>query len=65
MKKVYEVPTVEKIAFNYREQVVAASGVTDMPGTPSIGQLTNETWGQNGCKLYALEAYGIGICSYA
>ena len=26
MKKVYETPTVEKIAFNYRDQVVAASG---------------------------------------
>ena len=26
MKKVYEPPTVEKIAFRYRDQVVAASG---------------------------------------
>ena len=28
MKKVYEAPTVEKIAFMYRDQVVAASGDT-------------------------------------
>ena len=27
MKKVYEAPTAEKIAFRYRDQVVAASGV--------------------------------------
>jgi len=26
MKKVYEAPTVEKIAFQYRDQVVVASG---------------------------------------
>lgn len=26
MKKVYETPAVEKIAFQYRDQVVAASG---------------------------------------
>lgn len=26
MKKVYETPEVEKIAFQYRDQVVAASG---------------------------------------
>ncbi len=29
MKKVYEAPTVEKIAFMYRDQVVAASGVCE------------------------------------
>ena len=27
MKKPYETPSVEKIAFNYRDQVVAASGI--------------------------------------
>lgn len=27
MKKNYETPSVEKIKFNYRDQVVAASGV--------------------------------------
>ena len=26
MKKIYETPTIEKIAFRYRDQVVAASG---------------------------------------
>ena len=28
MKKTYEAPSVEKIAFKYRDQVVAASGVS-------------------------------------
>lgn len=27
MKKTYEAPSVEKIAFQYRDQVVAASGI--------------------------------------
>ena len=29
MKKLYEAPTVEKIRFNYRDQVVAASGANE------------------------------------
>ena len=29
MKKVYEAPTVEKIEFMYRDQVVVASGCID------------------------------------
>lgn len=57
MKKVYETPTAEKISFNYRDQVVVASVVT-----PEVGTVTNENLGQNGCKLYLLEAYGARIC---
>ena len=68
MKKVYEKPTVEKISFRYRDQVVAASGgggtSTESPNNPSIGQLTSESWGQNGCKMYAFEAAGWGVCNY-
>lgn len=38
MKKDYETPSVEKIEFNYRDQVVAASGVdTNMLGTIHTG----------------------------
>ena len=69
MKKVYEPPTVEKIAFRYRDQVVAASGggsnSPESPSSPTFGQITSESWGQNGCKMYAFEAAGWGICSYA
>lgn len=32
MKKVYEKPEADKIAFNYRDQVVAASGNSDSGG---------------------------------
>ena len=42
MKKVYETPTVDKIAFNYRDQVVAASGAlagdNGVIDTPSTGE---------------------------
>ena len=31
MKKPYETPTVELIAFRYRDQVVAASGTNEDP----------------------------------
>ena len=30
MKKTYETPSVEKIAFQYRDQVVVASGVCNV-----------------------------------
>ena len=66
MKKEYITPTAEKIRFNYRDQVVAASGEGG-GGTsnPSFGSITRENWGSNGCKLYALEATGWNLCSYA
>ena len=43
MKKPYETPVVEKITFSYRDQVVAASGLSgDVCGTenrtPEVGQ---------------------------
>ena len=43
MKKVYEAPTVEKISFRYRDQVVAASGTLnsgapDQGDAPSTGE---------------------------
>ena len=33
MKKTYETPSVEKISFNYRDQVVAASGGSRSSGS--------------------------------
>ena len=73
MKKRYEAPTVEKIAFRYRDQIVVASGETETGSggsgtgikTPSFGQITSENWGQNGCKLHALEAVGMSFCDIA
>lgn len=61
MKKLYEPPTVEKISFRYRDQVVAASGVQgtgapDQGDTPSTGeQLIGrilEGLGVSTCKGY-------------
>ena len=40
MKKSYETPTAEKITFNYRDQVVAASGGSpDEQGTGEAGNI--------------------------
>ena len=40
MKNKYESPIAEKIKFNYRDQVVAASGVADS-GERNNGNVTN------------------------
>ncbi|MBR3763133.1 MAG: hypothetical protein IKK57_01105 [Clostridia bacterium] len=44
MKKTYETPSVEKIAFQYRDQVVVASG-----GHQCIIDWTNNA-GETGCS---------------
>lgn len=55
MKKIYMTPEAEKIQFNYRDQVVAAS-------TPGVGEFYgNESW-DSGCKIYLAEAAGIALC---
>ena len=47
MKKVYEAPSVEKIAFQYRDQVVAASGnhtcITEWSNQPGESGCAGET----------------------
>lgn len=53
MKKQYETPTVEKIQFDYREQVVAASGGPSGPG---------RTIFSDGCNIQSLIALGYDIC---
>ena len=61
MKRPYETPTVDKIAFRYRDQVVAASGVPvtgalDQGNTPSTGEQIIgrilEGLGASSCKNY-------------
>ena len=73
MKRVYETPMVEKLAFCYRDQVVAASGASGsassdntITSTPSVGEYYgNEGWSIGGsCKLYGAEALDIGLCDY-
>lgn len=67
MKKLYTTPSVEKIAFRYRDQVVAASGTDPLTEdtNPAFGSLTQEVWGVGGCKVHALEAASWNICNYA
>lgn len=55
MKKFYETPSAEKISFNYREQVVAASGT---PGGES-----ERTVFSDGCNIQSLIVLGYDVCS--
>lgn len=59
MKKVYETPTVEKISFRYRDQVVAASGV---PGTDALDQGDAPSTGEQIIGRIA-EDFGISGCA--
>lgn len=56
MKKHYEVPTVEKISFNYRDQVVAASGGNGGDG-PRL------TIFSDGCDVQNMIVGGVPVCS--
>ena len=47
MKKSYETPSVEKIKFNYRDQVVAASGAGAVTGSGDVSGYNDELW--DGC----------------
>ena len=68
MKKTYDAPSVEKIAFRYRDQVVAASGsdpIAQGGNTPSVGeQILSRVLqgiGIDGCENYectSLANYG-------
>ena len=58
MKKIYEAPTVEKIRFNYRDQVVAASG--DVTSTGDVAGNTPSTGEQVIGRI--LEGLGVDIC---
>ena len=66
MKKLYEAPTIEKIAFCYRDQVVAASGGGEVtPTNPTVGQYYgNQDRNTSGRKYYLVEALGWDLCSY-
>lgn len=57
MKKRYETPSADKIRFDYREQVVAASGgsSSDSPYERTIFS--------DGCNIQSLIAMGYDICS--
>ena len=61
MKKSYETPSVEKIKFNYRDQVVAASGGVVEPeagGSVSSDKTTGEQ-----IIGWAAQTLGYGECA--
>ena len=68
MKKFYTKPTAEKLAFQYRDQVVAASSDSSGTGgseTPEVGTMVgNQQIGSDGCSWYMFEAAGSRICDY-
>lgn len=56
MKKTYETPSVDKIAFNYRDQVVATSGNA---GSVPPGR----TIFSDACNVQDMLVLGHAICS--
>ena len=60
MKKSYETPTVEKIRFNYRDQVVAASGAPVANSDTGVGNSTSDR--ANQVVDYLLNGAGISSC---
>lgn len=57
MKKHYETPSAEKIRFDYREQVVAASGTSVPEPTPP------RTIFSDGCNVQNMIILGYDVCS--
>lgn len=55
MKKTYETPCADKIAFNYRDQVVAAS-------SSSGSEFDRAIW-SDGCNIQNLIVLGYDVCS--
>ena len=60
MKKTYTSPTVEKIRFNYRDQVVAASGAPVATSDTGVGNNTGDR--ANQVVDYLLNGAGISSC---
>lgn len=60
MKKSYETPSVEKIKFNYRDQVVAASGAPVANSDTGVGSSTGDR--ANQVVDYLLNGAGVSSC---
>ena len=66
MKKVYEAPSVEKIAFRYRDQIVAASGdPVESAGGGNIFQSNqyNDCYDLGDVGKYMLQSW-LGDCEW-
>lgn len=62
MKKPYSKPTAEKLAFRYRDQIVAASTDRGSGESPSVGTWYGSSRGGDGCRFYLVEALGWSVC---
>ena len=62
MKRVYETPEADKIAFNYRDQVVAASGTGDISGGSSGENTGNNNGGTSDFVQNTLGVGGNVLC---
>ena len=60
MTKTYETPTADKIAFNYRDQVVAASGDNVTGGNGTGGNNRGDT--TNSVVDYIMNGLGVSSC---
>ena len=47
MKKTYETPSVEVVKFQYRDQVVVASGCIGRYENTGVGECKNQVWVEN------------------
>lgn len=65
MKKIYETPSAEKIRFNYRDQVVAASGVNGGSGSANKnpGDYSWQEWA-DAIGKWNFELTSVTVCKY-
>ena len=64
MKKAYETPTVEKIEFNYRDQIVVASaGAAALSDNRRPDEYSWEEWA-DAIQQWNFEMTGVSICRY-
>ena len=65
VKKTYESPIADKIAFNYRDQVVAASGDILLGGGGGNTGRGNNSWNSSPgseCYKYSHQKNGAHVC---
>lgn len=65
MKKIYETPSVDKIEFRYRDQIVAASGDILLGGGGGNTGGGNNSWNSSPgseCYKYSHQKNGAHVC---
>lgn len=62
MKKAYSKPEADKISFNYRDQVVAASGGNGDSFAQNVAGIGSPVCGSGGIVDRTLDYLGLSIC---